>query len=179
MSLRRPAAPTQSDNYKTPGGTPGRIHGGAYTNSNTNPFANTLNGDTSSFSPSIHIQDNQCQDVQNHYAGCHFYNGIPRTAGEAARAADHITANQAQSENAPYLLESRSLLMSFYWPWTLLNSFIRVVLRAAAIPSLEHHARDTLPRHARDLEDNLNTNDRSPPSFTPSLTPRGQADEAV
>ncbi|KAK1215253.1 hypothetical protein PQX77_022155 [Marasmius sp. AFHP31] len=176
MSSRRPTAPTQNDTYRTPGDTTGHIHGGAYTNSNTNPLANTLNGDTSSFSPSTYIQNNQCQDVQNHYTGCHFYNGIPRTAGEAARAADRITANRAQPENTSHPLEPRSLLMPFYWPWTLLNSFIRVVLHAAAIPSLEHHARDTLPRHAQDLEDvNLNI----PPSFTPSLTPRGQADEAV
>ncbi|KAK1227458.1 hypothetical protein PQX77_009543 [Marasmius sp. AFHP31] len=177
MSTTRATTLTQNTTPSlAPGDSSNPIHGGPYTNRNANPLANTVNGDTSSLAASTHIQNYQCQNPQSHYTHCNFYTGDHSPAAQDA-ASDRPVANAAAlpfhttPPHPAHDIELRSLFVPFYWPWTLLNSFIRVVLRAAAIAGTERAPHDILPRHTQDLENHPNRDDRFPGPFdsTPSL----------
>ncbi|KAK1220050.1 hypothetical protein PQX77_017207 [Marasmius sp. AFHP31] len=174
------STPTQSN---TPRFTSGRVHDGAYTNSNINPLANTLNGNTDSFVSSTYIQNHQCQNPQSHYTHCNFYAGDHTPGAQKGRASNPIA-----QVNVPDLvpldphprhrqgIELRSPFVVFYWLCNLLSSFIRVFPRAAAaISSAEHTPRDILPRHIQDVEDHPST----APSFIPSWAPTSPEDDLV
>ncbi|KAK1234444.1 hypothetical protein PQX77_002353 [Marasmius sp. AFHP31] len=162
-----------------PGDTSDRIRGGAYTNRNANPLANTLNGDTSSLAANTYIQNYQCQNPQSHYNGCNFYGTDHTPAAQNARAIYPVSQTNAADlfhttpAHLTHAIESRSLLIPLYWPWILLASFMRLILRAAVITDVERTPRSILPRHTRDLEDDPNT----VPSSIPIWVPAAPADE--
>ncbi|KAL0061235.1 hypothetical protein AAF712_011938 [Marasmius tenuissimus] len=175
MSSGSPTAPTQNNTHGIPGESSDHIHGSAYTNENANTLAYTLNGDTSSLAASTYIQNYQCQNPQSHYTNCNFYAGDHSLAAQNARASDRVSSNIAMGTGRAHPaqdIEQNSLFIPFYWPWNLFNSFIRVVLRAAAMHVGDRAPHGTLPRHTQDLEepDRPIRNDRSP-SPIPSLTP--------
>ncbi|KAK1222989.1 hypothetical protein PQX77_014135 [Marasmius sp. AFHP31] len=155
-----------------PGDTSDRIRGGAYTNRNANPLANTLNGDTSSLAANTYIQNYQCQNPQNHYANCNFYGADHTPAPQNTRAINPV-AQTNEADSSRTAIESRSILIPLYWPWILLTSFIRVILRAAAITDVESTPRSILPRHTRDLGDQPGTL----PTSIPTSAPPSPADE--
>ncbi|KAJ8092204.1 hypothetical protein PM082_024031 [Marasmius tenuissimus] len=170
MSLGRPTTPTQSnipiDSLDA---------SGVFTNRNASPLANTLNGDTESFTSSTFIHDYQSQNPQSHYTNFNFHAGDHTPAAMGARASDHhIAANvvldsgYTNPSNFAHENEPRSLLIPFYWPWTLLNSIIRIALRTIAIAGVETAPRDILPQHIKDRKDHPGTDARFPPSFNPN-----------
>ncbi|KAK1220047.1 hypothetical protein PQX77_017204 [Marasmius sp. AFHP31] len=103
MSSTTFTTPTQNI---TPRASSGRAHGGAYTNRNINPLANTLNGDTDSFVSSTHIQNYQCQNPQSHYTNCKFYTGDHTPGTQTPRVGDPIA--QANAPNSVQAIELRS-----------------------------------------------------------------------
>ncbi|KAJ8092207.1 hypothetical protein PM082_024034 [Marasmius tenuissimus] len=72
MPSATPAARNQSNIPRASGDTSGRVRSGSYANSNANPLANIVHGDNTTFAPSTYVQNNQCQDVRNHYTNCNF-----------------------------------------------------------------------------------------------------------
>ncbi|KAK1230297.1 hypothetical protein PQX77_006612 [Marasmius sp. AFHP31] len=161
------------------GDTSDRIRDGAYTNRNANPLSNTLNGDTSSLAANTYIQNYQCQNPQNHYTNCNFYGADHAPAAQNSRAIHPIAQTSPADSfyktpvHPAHTIEPRSLLIPLYWPWILLTSFIRIILRATVITDVEQTPRSILPRHARDLEDHPNT---VPPSI-PIWAPASPADQ--
>ncbi|KAJ8092214.1 hypothetical protein PM082_024041 [Marasmius tenuissimus] len=181
MFSSSPTAPKENNTHGIPGESSDHVHGSAYTNRNINPLANTLNGDTSSLAASTYIQYYQCQNPQSHYTNCNFYAGDHSPAAQNARASDRVSSNIAMGTGRAHPahdIEQNSLFVPFYWPWMLFNSFIRVVLRAAAMSTGERTPHGTLPRHTQDLEDSdRSTRNDGLPSSTPSLIPAVETQE--
>ncbi|KAL0061233.1 hypothetical protein AAF712_011936 [Marasmius tenuissimus] len=171
--------PAQNETPGAPADNSDPIHSGSYTNNNSNPLANTLNGDTSSLAAATYIQNYQCQHPQNHYTNCHFYGGdhTPAAQNESV-APSNASAHSFHTDRNTLELprpSQRSIFVPFYWSWSLFNSFIQVIIRATAMSIEERAPHDTLPRHIQDLENRLTTDDRLPPSSTP--TPTSPADD--
>ncbi|KAJ8092189.1 hypothetical protein PM082_024016 [Marasmius tenuissimus] len=181
MSSRRPAAHTNPPKFSEEAENIGRGHGASATtmNINDNPFCHTVNGNMHSFIPSTTIRNYQCQHVYENsmiYHGCTVYTGIAHSTREA-RSDEQAAATQ--SPMPPHCVEPGFSLMPFYWPWALISSFIRIVIRAASVSSSPHN---TLPMNTQsDLEAQIgiypNMSHDTLSLSTPVLNPR--ADENV
>ncbi|KAK1215254.1 hypothetical protein PQX77_022156 [Marasmius sp. AFHP31] len=132
MSFVKPIAPAQSDDHSCPGDAAGM---------NVDHFvpgSNTFNGNTQPFFSSTYIHNYQCQHVyesySNTYHGCTFYastpNPRPHESPPLLKPQAQHSRPTPRPAHATTNYESRCFLMPFYWPWALLRSFIRVILRA-------------------------------------------------
>ncbi|KAL0061231.1 hypothetical protein AAF712_011934 [Marasmius tenuissimus] len=127
------------------------------------PGANRFNGNTQPFFSSTYIHNYQCQHVyesySNTYHGCTFYASTP-TPNPRLQESPPLLKPHARpsrpthgSARAAGNYENKYFLLPFYWPWVLLKSFVRVIVRAVAMSIGKRTSRNILrPNTQGDLE---------------------------